>query len=358
MLRELRKAGLDFTAKRVDRRADFVAALETFMPDVLLADCKLPGFSGAEALAYVRHVHPEIPVVIVTGTLGDEAAIELLKAGAKDYVLKGNLLRLPSAVERAITVEQGIRARKLPKRRCAPPTPCCSTTERLAHIGGFDWDIASGKILWSEETYRMLGVAPGEFVPTIPHFVDCIHPDDRRRMQDAIDASVTRNEPFDIEFRILRPDKIERSIQVRGEIVRDEAGQPIRMTGTSHDITERKRAEAQIREDEAKFRSLVEQNVAGVAIIRQDGTVGYINPYFAALIGWAQAEVTGRRFFDFIPETEQPIVANHLRSADFGQRRLSPGRVRDGETGTAALSTSSSMRRRRSSRGSRPRSGW
>jgi len=112
MQRALHKAGLDFTARRVDNRAGFIAPIEGFAPDIVLADYKLPDFNGAEALAHVRDVHPEIPVVMVTGTLGDEAAIALLNTGAKDYVLKSNLARLPTAVRRVISIEQGIRARK------------------------------------------------------------------------------------------------------------------------------------------------------------------------------------------------------------------------------------------------------
>ncbi len=111
MIGQLRRAGLNFTAMRVDTRTDFIEALETFTPDVvLLADP--PEFDGTKALAHVRHVHPEIPALMVSDASDEEAVIELLKTGARDYVLKGNLLRLPSAVERAILVEQGIRARK------------------------------------------------------------------------------------------------------------------------------------------------------------------------------------------------------------------------------------------------------
>ncbi len=117
--RELRKAGLDFTASRVDTRDAFIAALETFAPDIVLVDYKLPGFNGAEALAHVRHVHPEIPVVMVTGVLGDEGAIELLKAGAKDYVLKDNLARLaPPSSGRSPRNRASAPARP-PSRRCA-----------------------------------------------------------------------------------------------------------------------------------------------------------------------------------------------------------------------------------------------
>src|SRR5580658_5587545 len=71
MQHELRKGGLNFIVKLVATREDFIEALETFAPDVVLADCHLPGYSGAEALAHERYVHPEIPVVIVTGTIGD-----------------------------------------------------------------------------------------------------------------------------------------------------------------------------------------------------------------------------------------------------------------------------------------------
>ncbi|MGC2415446.1 MAG: HD domain-containing phosphohydrolase [Stellaceae bacterium] len=258
MQRALCKTGLNFTARRVDSRAAFIAALETFAPDILLADYSLPAFNGGEALAHVRHVHPEIPVVVVTGALCDEAAIELLHAGAADYVLKSNLLRLSPAVGRAISVERGIRARKAAEGALRGSNALLQTTERIAHIGGFDWDIAGGRILWSEETYRMFGLVPGEFVPTIPRFVECIHPDDRGRMQEAIDASVTRSQPFDIEFRILRPDKAERIIKSRGEIIRDKAGKPARLTGTSLDITERKRAAEGLRASEERFRLVVE----------------------------------------------------------------------------------------------------
>ncbi len=109
---ELRKSGLVFTLKRVDRREAFVHALEEFHPDIVLSDYNLPDFDGMSALKMVRHEHPEIPVIMVTGALSDIEAVELLHAGAKDYVLKDRLARLGSAVKRVLSSEQGIRARK------------------------------------------------------------------------------------------------------------------------------------------------------------------------------------------------------------------------------------------------------
>lgn len=97
---------------RVDTRAAFIRALEEFKPDVVLSDFKLPEMNGQEALGIVRQAHPEIPVVMVTGALGDIEAVELIKLGAKDYVMKDHLHRLISAVQGALSQEQSIRARK------------------------------------------------------------------------------------------------------------------------------------------------------------------------------------------------------------------------------------------------------
>jgi len=112
MEREVRKAGIPVHAKRVETQEEFVAALDTFRPDVVLSDYKLPNFDGLSALKLVRRDHPEIPVIIVTGALPDTDAVELLNSGARDYVLKDRLARLAPAIQHVLSAEKGIRARK------------------------------------------------------------------------------------------------------------------------------------------------------------------------------------------------------------------------------------------------------
>ncbi len=87
---------------RVDTRADFVAALERKNFDLILSDYTIPGFNGREALALAREKCPEIPFLFVSGTIGEDTAIEALKSGATDYVLKHRLMRLIPAVDRAL----------------------------------------------------------------------------------------------------------------------------------------------------------------------------------------------------------------------------------------------------------------
>jgi len=109
MEHELRKEGIAFTVRRVTTSAAFDQALREFHPDIILSDYNLPAFTGLDALRMVRLDHPDLPVVMVTGALPDIEAVELIHAGANDYVLKDRLARLPSAIRRALAEAQEIR---------------------------------------------------------------------------------------------------------------------------------------------------------------------------------------------------------------------------------------------------------
>ncbi len=110
--RELRKAGLNFSLQWVQDKSAFLSALDTSVPDLLLADYSLPGFDGLTAISILRQRFPQVPVIIVSGAIGEEIAIEALKAGATDYVLKQRLGRLGPVVRRAIQETQQIAERK------------------------------------------------------------------------------------------------------------------------------------------------------------------------------------------------------------------------------------------------------
>jgi DNA-binding NtrC family response regulator len=103
-------AGLELTAVVVDTKALFIEQLTAFQPEVILSDYHLPGFSGQEALKIAQEINPDIPFIIWSGVLGDEAAVELIKQGATDYVLKDRPARLPTVILRALA-ESERRAR-------------------------------------------------------------------------------------------------------------------------------------------------------------------------------------------------------------------------------------------------------
>ena len=101
-MRELRKAEIAFSSRRVDTREAFVAALEEFRPDIVLADYHLPTFDGLAALAISAERAPDVPFIFVSGAMGEEFAIETLHQGAADYVIKDRIGKLVPAVRRAL----------------------------------------------------------------------------------------------------------------------------------------------------------------------------------------------------------------------------------------------------------------
>jgi DNA-binding NtrC family response regulator len=100
--RLLVSAGLNFVAVVVDTKASFIEQMDAFPPDIILSDYHLPGFSGQEALKIAQERYPDTPFIIWSGVLGDDAAVELIKQGATDYVLKDRPARLPSVILRAL----------------------------------------------------------------------------------------------------------------------------------------------------------------------------------------------------------------------------------------------------------------
>ena len=99
---ELKRSGVDYVPFRTDSRLGFEGALQTFHPNIIFADFKLPGFGGREALEIAVKVAPHVPFIIISGAVGEDVAVELLKAGATDFVLKDRLLRLVPALYRAL----------------------------------------------------------------------------------------------------------------------------------------------------------------------------------------------------------------------------------------------------------------
>ncbi len=135
-----------------------------------------------------------------------------------------------------------------------------SSEERLrlglqaARMGTWDWDIAENRIIWSANMESMFGLAPGEFDGSYGQFVSRLHPDDRDRVLEAINAAMTHGANYDIEFRVLYPDGTIRWALSQGKVFYDASGQPIRMSGVDLDITDRKQNEASLRDNEQLLR--------------------------------------------------------------------------------------------------------
>ena len=195
-------------------------------------------------------------------------------------------------------------------------------SQSTAHVGSFEVMVAdadgrrAGTVQWSDETYRMFGFVPRAMPMTHESFFEHVHPDDRPRMRGNSAPKIKRAEPFENEFRIVRPDGAVRVIHTWTDFERDGAGKVIRMVGTCQDITEIRAAEAALRRSEHMLeRSQTSAHVGSWEVMMVDGDGGHAGAvHWSAetyrLIGFEPGSVTisDRGFMDYIhPDDAQPI---------------------------------------------------
>lgn len=120
--------------------------------------------------------------------------------------------------------------------------------QSIAHLGSWEFTLATGHLHWSDEIYRIFGITPSEFDATDEAYLTAVHPEDQDQIREAVRRAVAGDARLDVEHRVVRPDGSMRWVQVLGELEHDETGQPFRLTGAVLDITGRKRAEDEIRQ--------------------------------------------------------------------------------------------------------------
>src|ERR1700731_1380403 len=170
---------------RVETEADFIASLEQGGFDLILADYSLPSFDGLSALKIAQQNWPDVPFIFVAGTLGEDVAIEALKIGATDYVSKTGLSRIAPSVKRALREAQKRSELSRAEDALRRSETYLAEAQRLSHTGSFGWDVSSGEIFWSRETFRIFEYEPASKI-TVEQVVQRTHPEDRFAVQQLI----------------------------------------------------------------------------------------------------------------------------------------------------------------------------
>jgi PAS domain S-box-containing protein len=253
----LEAEGIACHVTRVETQVDFLASLEQECFDLILADYTLPSFDGISALKIAVEKRPELPFIFVSGTLGEEVAIEALKIGATDYVLKTRLSRILHAVRRALREGLNRAERKSAEEALQRSEAYLAEAQRLSHTGSFGWDVSSGEIYWSQETFRIFEYEPAPKI-TIEQIVQRTHPEDRSAVQQLIERVSREREEFDFEHRLLMPDKSVKYVRVVGHPSKDESGS-FEFVGAVTDITESKHAAADLQKAYDEIKKLKDQ---------------------------------------------------------------------------------------------------
>jgi PAS domain S-box-containing protein len=176
-----------------------------------------------------------------------------------------------------------ITEQRATQERLARSEALLAQAQRVAHIGSFEWNIASNEVTWSDELHRIYGVEPGRFAGTFEASLERVHPDDLERTKGALFDTLRMAAPFVYEHRIVRSDGDIRVVHTRGDVVRDKDGQVLRMVGCSWDVTELREAMDDLERARSLLEATVDATADGLLVVDRNGTVTTYNQRFLAL---------------------------------------------------------------------------
>lgn len=332
----LTKAGIQFRLRRAINRRDFVAALEDGACDIILADYSLPDFDGLSALNIARALQPETPFIFVSGVVGEEFATNALKRGAADYVMKRNLTRLSTAVDRALEQARERRERRQAEAALHRSEIRARMAVEGADMGLWDFDPRTGLLEWDDRCRAMFDTPFGAPVD-YEHFLKALHPDDRDRTDAAVKDALTWDPErpggeFEHDFRVVGRAGIERWIASHGR-AEFENGVCLRFLGVVRDITEERAAaealraltvdlEQQVTERTAERDRLWRLSRDLFAVVGFDGRFRRVNPAWKSVLGYDPDSLVGSKL-------SLLVHSEHASDSRRMMERLSRGQVID-----------------------------
>ncbi|HEY8851497.1 MAG TPA: response regulator [Gemmatimonadaceae bacterium] len=320
-------------------RKQFTELLAANDYDVVIADYRLPDWTGMEALRELRHLRLDVPLILVTGELGDERAVECVKAGAADYVLKtGNLARLPIAVTRAIEEN---RARNESRRSQQlieqAQQQAREQEERFLQLAEtidevfFVMDAHNRETLYINPAYeRTWGRSCQSLYDNPQSFVEPVPAGDRERLIEYMDRISRGEQAGKLEYRIIQPNGNVRWLLAHAVPIRNQHGEVYRIGGVALDITESREAQIAVEEIAERLQKLTETSFDAIDIT-EDGIIQEANRGYLKMFGYDRMEeVIGLPVTDFVGDASRAEVEERLANNVEGTYELE-GRRKDGK---------------------------
>jgi two-component system cell cycle sensor histidine kinase/response regulator CckA len=295
---ELERARIPFLARRVDSREAFLRELAGFQPDLILSDYTLPRFDGMTALSLARERVPNIPFLIVTGSVNEETAVGCMKAGATDYLLKSNLARIGPAIEAALERERA-HAEKVQAE-----SALAASERRFRSLVQNSSDLVTivapdGTILYaSDSAERIVGYSPRALVGT--SLLEYLDQEDVGQVRGLLQNGNGRpSVAGPVEFTLRRADGSPVWLEAVGTNLLTDA--TIRgIVLNARDVSERKRADRELRESEERYRDLFDNASDLVCMAAPNGSLLYVNQAWQQGTGYGEDEIGDMKLLDLV----------------------------------------------------------
>ncbi|MDB5280797.1 MAG: domain S-box-containing protein [Ferruginibacter sp.] len=243
---ELKRGGINFVSEIVQSESNYRKALENFIPDVILCDYTFPSFDGPVAFKIREAVAPETPFILVSGTIGEENSIELIKNGVTDFVLKDKIFTLNTKLLRALKDVSKQKEKDRTKKELALSESKLARAQQLAKLGSWELNFDDNELRLSVEGARIFGFPIEQNRLSFETWSSLVHPDDIDEVLQTIQQSRNSLQDTAYHHRIVLKDGTVKHIYSESKFEFDEPGKAVGLYGTMQDITERKKAELEI----------------------------------------------------------------------------------------------------------------
>jgi PAS domain S-box-containing protein len=311
--REIEKNKIPFSKLLVDNREDYLVSLKTYEPDLIISDYTLPQFDGMMALKMRNELTPLIPFILVTGSVNEEVAVECMKAGADDYIIKENLSRLGQAIVNSILKSKLAREKKAAGEELQRSEMRLQKAQAIAHVGNWELDLSTRTMWGSDEALRIYGL--DKEIHELPYEIVKKSPlrEYRAMLDEALYRLLKYNEPYEVEFKIKREnDGGVRSIYSKAELVLEPNGEHVKIVGVIQDITERKRMDEALKQSELRFQQISEHSGEWIWEVDKNGLYTYSSLVVKEILGYEPEEIVNKKYFyDFF----KPEIREELKKA-------------------------------------------
>jgi PAS domain S-box-containing protein len=242
MVRELRQASLPLHWRAVVSEREYRQSLD-WTPDVILSDFNLPQFNAFDALRILGEQQLDIPLIIVTGSISEEVAVDCIKQGAVDYLLKDRMARLPAAVTSALDEKRLRDENRRTEEQLKDREERLRLALESARMATWDWNLTSDDVYFSDEAGPLFGHAAGPSFASLDEFLEVVYSDDRAAVKSAMTSAAGAAADYNFDFRVQWPDASLHWIAARGRVLRPDGLRQPRMVGVVMDTTQRVRME-------------------------------------------------------------------------------------------------------------------
>src|SRR5215207_6739094 len=295
----------------------------------------MPRFRAPDALKLLRELRYDLPFIVVSGKIGEDAAVEIMKAGANDYLTKENMSRLCPAIEREVREaevrgerERAEKALGLSEdrfRRLVEQIPAVTYVQEP-----IDSDTPKAITYMSPQYEAILGYPAETEILDEEHWLRMLHPDDRERVLAEELRTDETGEPYRIEYRLIARDGRVVWVHDEATLVRDEEGNALYWLGVQYDITEQKRTEEELRQSEERFKVLSQEVVEGI-ILSENGRIIDANRSVTEMFGYRLEELIGKDAIELTPPGYREMVGQRISDEDT-RHYESRGLKKDGTT--------------------------